>query len=273
MELLVVMAIIGLLGAVSVPAFFRYLPQDNLAGTTRELYSRLKGAQVHAVTFRKNAGVVYVFDNYAPPGAGGGLGEPITDTLTGNVARVIVGTAMVGKIREGPFAGYYAPVEGRDGQWTEFPHDVCLLPIDATGSTVEVPYEYLYTRQTPGYESPGITNDDKYETASLLAEELGMRDVAVIPDLETAEAEVKERLANGESVDLAEYAVWFPGHIFKPRGSMLTSGQAERFTIHMGLRPNQPVDDRAIELPDGPRQLRTRALQLYKSTGRVKDAQ
>ncbi|MFP4500034.1 MAG: Tfp pilus assembly protein FimT/FimU [Candidatus Hydrogenedentota bacterium] len=278
-ELLVVMAIIGLLGAVSVPAFLRYLPQDNLAGTTRELYSQLKGAQVHALTFRKNAGVVYVFDNFTSPTEeepenDGPIEQPIIDTVTGNPARVIVGMAMVEKVEEGPFTKppfadedevYYAPVDASEDQWTEFPYDVCLLPIKSSGSTVEVPYEYAFFSDRPRYE-PDTDRDE--------LDELGMVPLRVIFDLEQAEGDFEEARKNPQkNFVFDEYWAWFPGHIFKPRGSMQTSGQAERFTIHMGLRPNQPVDNRIIELPDGPRQLRTRALQLYKSTGRVKDAQ
>lgn len=60
MELLVVVAIVGVLSAISIPAFVRQIPKYRLKSAARELTSQLRCMRYEAVRGKKN--VTMVFD-------------------------------------------------------------------------------------------------------------------------------------------------------------------------------------------------------------------
>jgi prepilin-type N-terminal cleavage/methylation domain-containing protein len=61
-ELLVVVAIIGLMAGIAVPAFVRmgYFSQDPSKQTARRVYSMLRASREYAATHRVNTGVAYI---------------------------------------------------------------------------------------------------------------------------------------------------------------------------------------------------------------------
>lgn len=63
MELMVVLAILGVLSAVSIPAFVRQIPKYRLKSAARELTSQLRRMRYEAVRGKKN--VTMVFDQDA----------------------------------------------------------------------------------------------------------------------------------------------------------------------------------------------------------------
>ena len=64
-ELLIVMAIIGILSAIGVPNFLRSLPERRLANATRNLYADFQKARLFAV--RNNTNAMFSFAPAADP--------------------------------------------------------------------------------------------------------------------------------------------------------------------------------------------------------------
>lgn len=65
-ELIIILAIIGILTAVSVPGFINWLPGYRLRNAARDLYGNMQLAKVKAV--QSNSDWAVVFDNSVSPG-------------------------------------------------------------------------------------------------------------------------------------------------------------------------------------------------------------
>ncbi len=65
-ELLAVISVLGILAAISVPAFFNWLPDYRLRTAARDLYSNFQTAKLEAI--RTNTTWAVVFDESASPG-------------------------------------------------------------------------------------------------------------------------------------------------------------------------------------------------------------
>lgn len=292
-ELLVVLAVLTLLAAISVPAFVRFRPQDEVNGARRELYTMLKHAQVHAVSQRVKTAVVYVLDNYTsplsppanvPPEAWttrydpaneSPLAEPVTDSLSGDNVRVGVAYALVYEIKDGPFAGFFVPAEEFEGNFRAFPGRSALLFAEPTPGLRPRYYDSTRPRFQPT-ESDSARQDGYANRIQVL----GMSTVPVLLLGRDERQEVIRQAQQAGATPSVEGlpVVQFPGHVFRPpSGSLFIDGgsTAERFTIHLALRPSEPVEDRFTDagvLNQGlsPQELRTLPLQLYRSTGRVR---
>lgn len=278
-ELLVVLAVLALLAAISVPAFVRFRPQDEVNGARRELFTQLKHAQVYAVSQRVTTAVIYALDNYTSPlnddGNEGPLAEPVTDSLSGDNVRVGVAYALVYQIKDGPFAGYFVPVEDFEGSFRAFPGRSALLFAEPTPGLRPRYYDSTRPRFVPAEPDPA--RQDGYVNR---IQTLGMSAVPVLL-LGRDERQVIIRDAQDAGVTPGVEGlpvVQFPGHVFRPpSGSLVVDGggTAERFTIHLALRPSEPVDDRFTDASAAnqgllPSELRTLPLQIYRSTGRVR---
>jgi type IV fimbrial biogenesis protein FimT len=65
-ELLVIIAVIGILTLIAIPGFTVWLPSYRLKNAARDLYSNMQLAKIGAV--RANARWAIVFDAYMTPG-------------------------------------------------------------------------------------------------------------------------------------------------------------------------------------------------------------
>ncbi|RWX45042.1 prepilin-type N-terminal cleavage/methylation domain-containing protein [Candidatus Electrothrix marina] len=89
-ELLIVMAIIGILAGIGIPSFLRSQPERRLANATRNLYSDLQKARLLAV--RNNTNVVVSFDldagtyTYANMGFDESTGERVSYPTIGTLS-------------------------------------------------------------------------------------------------------------------------------------------------------------------------------------------
>jgi type IV fimbrial biogenesis protein FimT len=60
-EVIVVVVIIGILAAVTIPNFLAYLPNSRLKSASRDLYSHLQLARVGAIKGHKQWAIVFSF--------------------------------------------------------------------------------------------------------------------------------------------------------------------------------------------------------------------
>lgn len=256
-ELLVVLAIIAILGAVAIPAFQSMLPADALHQGTRNMYAKLKAARVHAATYRLNTALVYSLDNYVSPEFDvendDTLAEPILDSATNQHYRVIDSVAMMQQIpsTDPPI---YVPVEGEDGNFEPLPQGVVIMLNTESGA---VYYKSLRPR--------AITSANSNAGEILNLGPLGMQVIDVAGrelDVDSDGNPVYERIP-------------FLAHVFKPSGVLeVPYGAPERFTIQLAPRPDEPLEDRFVDYsPDGPAMPSgwiATSLQLFRSTGRVR---
>lgn len=254
-ELIVVLAIFGLLASIAIPAVsgFAFFTQGDIENGARELHSLLRAARIQAIASHRNTAVAYTLDNYDPAG-GAELGNPVIDSVTGDLTRVITAVAMVQKLP--PSAGVgdnaYVPVASEEGQFQRFPGKATLYLRD--------PYSlgFHYDDTTPNFVSGAGTVD-----------ELGMFPINVY--------------LNGvdETTGLPLGApTAFPAHVFHHSGRLDGPQGRERFVFYVGLSPDESSDKRLID-PEIPQLLDPFSgapnqyfvpIELYRSTGRVKIA-
>lgn len=112
-ELLVVLAIVAIMTSLAIPIAARWgaFSNDELNSATRNLHSMLRAAQIHAATYRVNAGVAY----YA---------QPLLDSVTNQEVLVATAYAMV---YSKPGSDKYYFVRDSDGQFRTFPTDIVLF--------------------------------------------------------------------------------------------------------------------------------------------------
>lgn len=277
-ELLVVMAILAILAGLTAPALLTFRPSDALEGATRELFTTLKFAQVHAASQRVETAIVYLLDNYtaieADPGNEGELREPLQDSVSGAFQRIVTGYAAVERIKDEALAQYvraitgvsqpvlFAPLDSERGNFQAFDASVALLLSPPT--LFSDPY---YRSGFPRYipNTAAASNADPGYVNSLGA--LGMTDVYVVFGLEDAR-DARDRGVSASAVAPGLVTVApFPGHRFKPTGGMTSAfNSPERFTVHVALRPTADPDARVR----AGQELVAKGIDLFKSTGRVR---
>lgn len=263
-ELLVVLAIMAILGAVAVPTFMSLMPEDNLKIGSRQVYALLGTARVDAATYHRNAAVVYTLDNFVSaeddPENDDPLAAPLTDTVTGQFVRTITYAAIMEQIPDSAlpaYAGKYMPIEGETGNFKALANEVVILLND--------PYtcDPYYLSARPRAATAPSTDDPDYVNN---IDALGMR----IIEAYTQRFDPTDKdAAPGPSVR-------FLAHVFKPSGVLYTgTAAAERCTIHVALAPTAEVDDRLVDgaaagTPNA--EFRTRPIQIFRSTGRIRVA-
>jgi len=67
-ELMIVIGMIGILTAISVPAVMKWLPNYRLKAAARDLYSNMQKAKMEAVKRNTNVFIVFRARDYAPAG-------------------------------------------------------------------------------------------------------------------------------------------------------------------------------------------------------------
>lgn len=255
-ELLVVLAIFAILGALALPAFQSMLPADALHQGTRNMYAKLKAARVYAATYRVNTALVYSLDNYISPefdpDNDSSLTAPVIDSATGQFMRVIESVAMMKQVPS-LSPPLYVPVDGEDGNFEALPQGVGILLAD-DGGTI------YYRSPRPRVVAKSDQDPDLDEVSNLAP--LGMQVIDV-----GRETGVD---ANG---DVTYERIPFLAHVFTPSGAVAMSSP-ERFTIQIAPRPDRPIEERFVDLApeDGgkPEGWITTSLQLFRSTGRVR---
>ncbi len=169
-ELLVVLAIITILGALSVPVT-RMFSRNDLRDGARTIYTMLRAARVYAMTYNVETAVVYALDDEFTQNG------PIEDTLRGGYVRAIRAAAVMYRlpdefnirpyppdaIAEGDpsfpngddalaedvrWQGTYVPVPRTGGEFVFLPRGYALL--------LEPPRaEYMFDAESPEEASQG----------------------------------------------------------------------------------------------------------------------
>lgn len=67
-ELMIAIAIIGIMTAIAVPAVMNWLPNYRLKAAARDLYSNMQKAKIEAVKSNKDALISFVAGTYVPAG-------------------------------------------------------------------------------------------------------------------------------------------------------------------------------------------------------------
>ena len=83
-EVIIVVAIIGIMSAIAIPNYINWLPNYRLKGAARDLYSNLQEAKIEAVKRNTCAGVI--FTTVVFPAEGGNYLSFIDDGSGGGIA-------------------------------------------------------------------------------------------------------------------------------------------------------------------------------------------
>lgn len=83
-EILIVLAILAIVGAIATPGIMNWLPNYRLKGAARELYSNMQRARSEAV--KRNASVGIAFTTVVFPATGGGYTAFLDDGAGGGTA-------------------------------------------------------------------------------------------------------------------------------------------------------------------------------------------
>lgn len=250
-ELLIVMAILGLVAAVSVPAMMS-MREKGLFGTdplelaSREFYTMLSAARSYATTYNVHTAVAYAV---ALP----------QDSETGQSKIVIDGMGMVRRLKRSELEGacegirresadgvdVYVPVADREGIFRIFKDDACILE-DAL-------------RLESGDPS----------TASQPAN--GMKAVRVWDDGECVSIEPRV-LPESPFNPNALWGNQFPAHVFRPSGEVQSASSRQRVILRVGYLPSADADRRFGGEEYFPENEVWEEVWLYTATGRAKVA-
>jgi prepilin-type N-terminal cleavage/methylation domain-containing protein len=255
-ELIIVMAVIGLLAAISVPALANLgaFSRDELRSSSRELYSLLRAARIYATTHHVQTAVVYSLDNYDP--VENDLDTPARDSISGETVRYFTSVAMMYRIPGSlSGAGNFRPVENEYGQFRRFPGDMTVMLRDVDSTTK------YYSDTTTSLINTGAPA------------QLGTLGLRIIPVYLPGEG-----LLSGAAVPNLAATRPFAAHVFRPSGDMDTGAARERYEIYVAPPPTASADMRLREpkfnILFGPETNGTNMvhipLELFRSTGRVR---
>lgn len=238
-ELLIVMAIIGVVLTISIPALVRMGvfggQKAELAG--RELFTMLRAARVHATTFNAETAVVYGIEYTSDSANDGGPVLPIAtsyaivrkvrrEEIERNVYPLLVDevNAINGSVAAAQAiqpTDVYVPIEGVEGSFKRFENETCVLP-----DIFEV-----------------YTSTNNNETSNT-----GLQDIVVWdPISEFFMTPVFDYRVGGAS----NLPNSFPAHVFQVNGALSAVGlPRQRVTLRAGLRPDSEIADRFLVEPE-----------------------
>jgi prepilin-type N-terminal cleavage/methylation domain-containing protein len=263
LELLVVLAILGLMAAVAIPTFarFGFFSRNETQQGARELYKVLSAARVLAASNRVKTAMAYAFTYKS-------------DSLTGQSTKTIESYAVVQKLPQ----GYQLIVKGTK-ETDDDVLDHAFVPVTEMRDGASIFRAMPPDTALLAAESYG-NGDDKEENGlyySLIAEESYIRIYPGEYTYDEAERCWSFRSDDGPlTTEPGGEDTDFPAHVFTPSGRMEWSQSGkERCKIHVAYPPDadpverfvkpESVDPQNIKLSD----FRTIDLELYRGTGRV----
>lgn len=127
MEIMVTIAIVGVLAAIAIPNYFAWLPEKRLRSSTRDLYSDLQKAKLAAIKRNSNVAITFIVASCGalPPSSipnpagsyvvfvddGQGGGTPNDNILNGNEPTLINRSMLPGvALCSAAFGGTTPPV-------------------------------------------------------------------------------------------------------------------------------------------------------------------
>ncbi len=238
-ELLIVLAMIGILGALSVPTLLRLglFGGNKAEQAARDLFSALKAARIYANTYNVETAVAYNASVDYEDSVMAGFYPPVIDQF-----------AMVRKLTKQEIEDFerrlygsphddleelagslFIPIANSNGRFRRFREGTCILPdifeVGADSSCLP------------------LTNSRRGLTPILILDsQLDPQNLFFPPrknyDLFTSAAPGKEA---------------FPAHVFKPGGALdADEGSPQRVSVRVGLLPDQQPDERFVVPPDDP---------------------
>ena len=253
-ELLVVLTIVGLVASMAIPglASMGAFARDDMRDGTREVYSMIRAARTHAVTYRQNTAVVYVLDNWVTPYDDPNNNQVLSNEQAQRREFQAAGVFMEAPPAPGSSNRIYVPVEGEWGEFRSFPGDTAVLLQDPQNQG-----NNYYQSARPRFNIEDAMPGDS-DTPSIF--DLGLEIITV--QITYVDDDGEEFVFN----------LPFPAHVFRSSGRMETVTSKERYTLHFGWSYAAPPEVRLVE-PDlefSPRM--ANPIQLFRSTGRVRIA-
>lgn len=230
-ELLVVLAILSLMGAIAIPAFSRMgLFSDNATRTSaRQLFTLMKAAQVHASTYRVDTALAYRI-TFKDDSASSGQQAPVIDAVV-----------MVAKDRE---TGLYAPVADREGVVTTLERGTGVLLNSCERITKAGLTKIAVVDPGPdGKVGPPNDADDTPITWQVT-------------------------LGGGACGSPIVYTDKMPAHVFKPNGIIL-GGVGGRMRLEIGPAPDALPEERYVDAAYS-QEVTPYTIYLYPTMGRLK---
>jgi prepilin-type N-terminal cleavage/methylation domain-containing protein len=256
-ELLVVLAIISILGAISIP-IMRSFARDDMRNGARTVYTMLRAARMYAMSFNVETAVVYELDDEFLSGS------PIDDSLRNTQVRCIRAAQVmyklpdavglrpltyptVGETETVDWRGTFVPAPISSGERVVFADEYALLlEVPAPEYSPNDPPLQVYQADTPTVNllnriqsvdgqflanfHPGLEITKFTEPKFRGIEELGMRAVYVFTGT----------LMDYTLVEVADAQLFVHprmAHVFEPRGNLLTDQSKERYTLLFGPSP------------------------------------
>ena len=304
-ELLVVLAILGLMAGVAIPSLARMglFSSDDVGSGSRELFALMRAAKVHAATYRVDTAIAY----------GVVLKQ---DSVTGQAVESINAAAMVYRLPDavrdrcveidtgpdpvGPDPmpprntdiEVFTPVKNELGGaiFKEFPrnaaiHAELLLPDGAAPEVTASSGLRKTVRAVRVYEIDQIgmkNNKPIYQTRLIAPLRLDEADTALLGSLPLwlqylAALPVGKKYLEyqPDATDPPLNTTWkdfrFPAHVFTPSGRIEFPVVVERAPLLFGFSPDAAPEERYVD-PSAPVRVERNnmAIELYRATGRVK---
>lgn len=236
-ELLIVLAMIGILGSLSVPVLLRLgvFGGNKAEQAARDLFSALKAARIYANTYNVETAVAYNANVEYEDSVMAGFYPPVIDQF-----------AMVRKLTKQEIEGFerrlydsnpidleawadflFIPIANSNGRFRRFREDTCILP-DVFEVGADTNCEPLQNSQR------ALSRIFIWDPESL-----SLFPSRVFYDLFTID-------------EFSIMKPYFPAHIFKPGGALDTATDGpQRISVRVGLLPDQQPDERFVVPPEG----------------------